>query len=81
MHYEKCRHGHGVEIRDILAGQAEHRRIAIVSLPVRAFGVAPLAQGRIHDLVAGSKEGTEERAALDSITSAARSLWSRSRWR
>jgi len=31
--------------------------------------------------VAGSKEGTEERAALDSITSAARSLWSRSRWR
>ena len=46
------------------------------------FGLAPVAQGRINDLVTAVKEGGDRGpAALDAITSAARSLWPKSRWR
>ena len=46
------------------------------------FGLAPVAQGRIDDLMTAFKEtGDRGPAALDAITSAARSLWPKSRWR
>ena len=46
------------------------------------FGLAPVAQGRINDLVTAFKEGGDRGpAALDAITSVARSLWPKSRWR